>query len=192
MRGLHASSAKVHVRPLDDDGDQHRPAVLRGLDLHLAPKAPPGTFPGPSPPVRSQLREDDGRVPRPVGQGHDGAGFQAVGSNADPGRPHAAVTIGIDGRLDNRTRLRDDITDLYDAWWDKRAPERNRAERGAATAARRRAIAGNWCAGAGLDDDQFDTPGYRPKSTWMPATAPDINPHISSLTKFLTTRLETN
>ena len=60
------------------------------------------------------------------------------------------------------TALRDDVTDLYDAWWDKRAPERTSAERGAATAARRRAIAGNWCAGAGLDDDELDTPGYRP------------------------------
>jgi DNA-binding XRE family transcriptional regulator len=68
------------------------------------------------------------------------------------------------------TKLRDDIADLYDAWWDKRAPERTRAERTAATAARRRAIAGNWCAGAGLDDDQLDTPGYRPKSNWKPAT----------------------
>ena len=78
------------------------------------------------------------------------------------------------------TKLRDQATDLYDAWWDKRAPERSSAERGAATAARRRAIAGNWCAGAGLDDDQLDTPGYRPKNTWKPAagtgTAPDVNP----------------
>jgi plasmid maintenance system antidote protein VapI len=76
--------------------------------------------------------------------------------------------------------IRDDAADLYDAWWDKRAPERNRAERGAATAARRRAIAGNWCAGAGLDDDVLDTPGYRPTSKWKPATgtgiAPDIDP----------------
>jgi len=78
------------------------------------------------------------------------------------------------------TRLRDDVIDLYDAWWDKRAPERTRAERGAATAARRRAIAGNWCAGAGLDDDELDSTGYRPKATWKPATgtgtAPDVNP----------------
>jgi transcriptional regulator with XRE-family HTH domain len=78
------------------------------------------------------------------------------------------------------TTLRDDVADLYDAWWDKRAPERTRAERTAATAARRRAIAGNWCAAAGLDDDELDTPGYRPKSTWKPATgtgtAPDIQP----------------
>jgi len=76
--------------------------------------------------------------------------------------------------------LRDAITDLYDAWWDKRAPERTRAERGAATIARRRAIAGNWCAAAALDDDQLDTPGYRPQYGWKPATgtgtAPDIGP----------------
>ncbi len=79
-------------------------------------------------------------------------------------------------------RLRDAIADLYDAWWDKRAPERTRAERGAATAARRRAIAGNWCAAAALDDDELDVPGYRPRQGWKPATgtgvAPDIRPPI--------------
>ena len=77
-------------------------------------------------------------------------------------------------------KLRDKIADLYDAWWDKRAPERTRFERGAATAARKRAIAGNWCAGAALDDDQLDVPGYRPRQGWKPATgtgtAPDIRP----------------
>jgi hypothetical protein len=76
--------------------------------------------------------------------------------------------------------LRDAVADLYDAWWDKRAPERSRAERSAATAARRRAIAGNWCAGAGLDDDELDIPGYRPGSNWKPATgtgiARDVHP----------------
>jgi transcriptional regulator with XRE-family HTH domain len=78
------------------------------------------------------------------------------------------------------TPLRDAITGLYDAWWDKRAPERTRHERAAATAARRRAIAGNWCAGAGLDDDDLDTPGYRPTARWKHATgtgtATDIHP----------------
>jgi plasmid maintenance system antidote protein VapI len=76
--------------------------------------------------------------------------------------------------------LRDAISDLYDAWWDKRAPQRTRFERGAATAARRRAIAGNWCAGAGLDDDALDTPGYRSAQGWKHATgtgtAPDSTP----------------
>jgi len=78
--------------------------------------------------------------------------------------------------------LRDAAADLYDAWWDKRAPERNRFERAAATAARRRAIAGNWCAAAALDDDQLDTPGYQPQYGWKPATgtgtAPDIYPPV--------------
>jgi transcriptional regulator with XRE-family HTH domain len=79
-------------------------------------------------------------------------------------------------------KLRDAITDLYDAWWDKRAPERTRGERAAAAAARRRAIAGNWCAAAALDDDQLDTPGYRPSHGWKPATgtgiASDIRPPL--------------
>jgi hypothetical protein len=77
-------------------------------------------------------------------------------------------------------RLRDAITAVYDAWWDKRAPGRTRFERSAATRARRRAIAGNWCAAAALDDDQLDTPGYQPLWGWKPATgtgaAPDICP----------------
>src|SRR5260221_1748829 len=63
-------------------------------------------------------------------------------------------------------RLRDAVTEVYEMWWDKRAPERTRAERAAATAARRRAIAGNWCAAAALDDDLLDTPGYRPGHGW--------------------------
>ena len=79
--------------------------------------------------------------------------------------------------------LRDAVIELYDAWWDKRAPERTRAERAAATAARRRAIAGNWCAGAGLDDDQLDAPGYKPKSTWKPATGTGVALDIDAPTR---------
>jgi len=71
-------------------------------------------------------------------------------------------------------RLRDAITSLYDAWWDKRAPERTRAQRAAAAAARRRAIAGNWCAGAALDDDLLDTPGYRPRYGWKAASGTGV------------------
>lgn len=78
------------------------------------------------------------------------------------------------------TKLRDAVAELYEAWWDKRAPERTRAERAAAAAARRRAASGNWCAGAGLDDDELDIPGYRPASGWKHATgtgvAPDMRP----------------
>jgi hypothetical protein len=77
-------------------------------------------------------------------------------------------------------RIRDAVTAVYDAWWDKRAPERTRHERAAASAARRRAIRGNWCAGAGLDDDELDIPGYRPAYGWHAAQgngiAGDIHP----------------
>jgi hypothetical protein len=86
-------------------------------------------------------------------------------------------------RGDARTvspNLRDAIADLYDTWWDKRVPERTPSQRAAATIARRRAIAGNWCAGAALDDDLLDAPGYQPQQGWKPATgtgiAPDVRP----------------
>lgn len=71
-------------------------------------------------------------------------------------------------------RLRDAVTAVYDAWWDKRPPERTRAERATASAARRRAIRGNWCAGAGLDDDELDIPGYRPACGWHAARGTGI------------------
>jgi plasmid maintenance system antidote protein VapI len=88
-------------------------------------------------------------------------------------------------RGDARTvspRLRTAVIVVYDAWWDKRSPARTRSERAAATVARKRAIAGNWCAAAALDDDLLDIPGYWPRQGWMPATgtgtAPDIHPPI--------------
>ena len=118
--------------------------------------------------------------------GHSSARIaRAVGARE---RTICALVRG-DARTVN-ARLRDAIADLYDAWWDKRAPGRTAAQRGAATAARKRAIAGNWCAGAALDDDQLDIPGYRPHQGWKPATgtgtAPDIRrpyrPHRRSRT----------
>jgi plasmid maintenance system antidote protein VapI len=84
-------------------------------------------------------------------------------------------------RGDTRTispHLRDAITALYDTWWDKRAPERTRAERAAAARARTRASAGNWCAGAALDDAKLDTPGYRPRTRYRPASGTGVAPDI--------------
>jgi hypothetical protein len=65
--------------------------------------------------------------------------------------------------------LRDAIAAIYEQWWDKRPPETSQPEKAAAAAARRRAARGNWCAGAGLDDDLLDQPGYQPHSGWKPA-----------------------
>jgi transcriptional regulator with XRE-family HTH domain len=90
--------------------------------------------------------------------------------------------VGGDARTVS-PRLRDRIAGLYDAWWDKRAPERTRAERAAAKAARRRAIAGDWCAAAALDDDQLDVPGYRPRQGWKPATGTGVAPDIRPLSR---------
>ena len=93
------------------------------------------------------------------------------------------VTIRKLVRGDARTvsqQLRDAIAGLYDAWWDKRAPGRTRFERAAATGARKRAMAGDWCAAAALDDDWLDIPGYQPEYGWKPATgtgtAADLRP----------------
>jgi hypothetical protein len=77
-----------------------------------------------------------------------------------------------------RPELRDAIIAVYEAWWDKRAPARTSHERAAATAARKRAITGDWCAAAALDDDQIDIPGYRPRQGWKPATGTGIAPDI--------------
>jgi hypothetical protein len=66
-------------------------------------------------------------------------------------------------------QLRNAVAEVYDAWWDKRPPDRTPGERTAAAAARHRAARGNWCAGAGLDDDLIDEPGYRPTAPWRPA-----------------------
>jgi transcriptional regulator with XRE-family HTH domain len=64
--------------------------------------------------------------------------------------------------------LRDAVAQIYDRWWDKQAPQHTRAERAAANAARRHARRADWCAGAALDDDQLDQPGYQPPHGWRP------------------------
>ncbi len=91
------------------------------------------------------------------------------------------VTIRKIVRGDARTvsqRLRDAIAELYDAWWDKRAPGRTRFERAAATNARKRAMTGDWCAPAAMDDDRLDIPGYQPEYGWKPATGTGVAPDV--------------
>jgi hypothetical protein len=91
------------------------------------------------------------------------------------GVPTVTVSRITDGRARTVTpELRADVCALFDAWWDKRPPERTVAERRAAAAARARARRGQWCTGLGLDDDELDRPGYRPRSTWLPATGTGV------------------
>ncbi len=70
--------------------------------------------------------------------------------------------------------LRLAVTALFNAWWDKAPPCRTRQEKLAARNARRRAALHNWPCAAGLDEDQLDQPGYRPRCGWLPATGTSI------------------
>lgn len=70
--------------------------------------------------------------------------------------------------------LRNLADQLWNAWWDKCPPETTRSERQAAVVARRRAERNNWCTPAGLDEDQLDQPGYRPFSSYRPATGTGV------------------
>jgi hypothetical protein len=72
--------------------------------------------------------------------------------------------------------LRADVTRLYEAWWDKRPPERTKGERSAAEASRQRAAQAGWCTGAGLDDARIDDPSYVPQASWRRAEGTGIAP----------------
>lgn len=101
--------------------------------------------------------------------------LQAMGH----GSARVARAIGASDRMVQRiarsdvqtvsSGLRDAVAAIYDRWWDKQPPGRTWAERAAASAACRRARRGDWCAGAALDDDQLDRPGYQPAQGWRPA-----------------------
>jgi len=71
-------------------------------------------------------------------------------------------------------QLRDLACQLWDAWWDKRPPERTPTECRVATSARHRAQASNWCPPLGLDEEYLDDPSYRPYSIYRPATGTGI------------------
>src|SRR5215472_2664486 len=62
--------------------------------------------------------------------------------------------------------LRDDITRLFDAWWDKHPPQATPADKAAAVRAMGDAAVRNWPCPAGLNEDQLDTPGYQPADRW--------------------------
>ena len=182
-------AARTHVRRLRQDGSTYAGiATAAGL----APATVSGLAVGRRKPTRGTtaavLAVTSGTVPRGrVDVGGTRLRLRALHVMGH-GSARIARALGVREtaiselvRGDARTirpRLRDAIADLYDAWWDKRAPERTRAERAAATAARRKAMAGNWCAAAALDDDQLDEPGYRPSQGWKPATGTGVAPEI--------------
>jgi transcriptional regulator with XRE-family HTH domain len=185
--------ARAHVRRLRQDGRTYRAiAAAAGLDRATVSDLDRGRRRPNRGTTTAVLSVTSQAVPR----GRTDAGGSRLRLRAlhvmGHGSARIARALGVREmairqivRGDARTvslKLRDAITELYDTWWDKRAPARTRFERGAATAARKRAIAGNWCAAAALDDDLLDVPGYRPRQGWKPATgtgvAPDIAPPV--------------
>lgn len=64
------------------------------------------------------------------------------------------------------TGLRDDISRLFEAWWDKRPPRRTPGEKVAACKARQRAALHDWPCPAALDEEKLDLPGYQPAARW--------------------------
>jgi hypothetical protein len=76
-------------------------------------------------------------------------------------------------------QLRNAVIEVYEAWWDKRAPEGTSREQLAARKARRQAFEGDWCAPAALDDDKMDTPGYQPRYGYLPARGSGVASDIT-------------
>ena len=184
-------SARAHVRRLRQDGRTYRAiANAAGLDRATVSDLDRGRRRPRRGTTTAVLSVTSQAVPR--GRVDAGGSRLRLRALHVMGHGSARIARALDVREmtirqivrgDARTvshGLRDAITELYDAWWDKRAPARTRFDRAAATAARKRAIAGNWCAPAALDDDQLDIPGYRPRHGWKPATgtgvAPDVRP----------------
>jgi hypothetical protein len=61
------------------------------------------------------------------------------------------------------------VLELFDAWWDKRPPQRTRRERLAVANALKRAALNDWPTPAALDEDELDQPGYQPQDGWRHA-----------------------
>src|SRR5262245_45752373 len=105
-----------------------------------------------------------------VAMGHDASRI----ADALQASPKVIQKLLRGGTAEVTPELRDLACTLWNAWWDKRPPERTRTEHGLASAARRRAQLHDWCPPLGLDEDQLDEPGYRPYSCYRHATGTGI------------------
>ncbi len=86
------------------------------------------------------------------------------------GVPPATVRRIVRGEaLTISTELQQAAIALFDAWWDKAPPRRNRTEQLVVGNALKRAALNDWPCPAGLDEDELDLPGYQPKCGWRHA-----------------------
>jgi hypothetical protein len=90
----------------------------------------------------------------------------AAAAGLDPKRLQR-VARGEDGRV--HRDVRDAVSRVYEAWWDKTPPAGMALERQAAAAVRNKAAANGWPTPMGLSDDRLDTPGYRPRTPYAEA-----------------------
>jgi hypothetical protein len=89
---------------------------------------------------------------------------------AATGIPPATLRRIVRGEaLTIRPELRQVVTALFDAWWDKTPPQRTQREKLAADGALKRAALKHWPCPAGLDENDLDKPGYQPQCGWRHA-----------------------
>jgi hypothetical protein len=89
---------------------------------------------------------------------------------AATGVPAATLRRIVRGQAHTiRPELRQTVLELFDAWWDKRPPQRTRQKELAAANALKRAALNDWPPPAALDEDQLDQPGYQPQYGWRHA-----------------------
>jgi hypothetical protein len=89
---------------------------------------------------------------------------------AATGIPAATLRRIVRGQAHTMSpQLRQTVLALFDAWWDKRPPQRTRREELSVGNARKRAALNNWPPPAALDEDQLDQPGHQPQYGWRHA-----------------------
>jgi hypothetical protein len=98
-----------------------------------------------------------------VAMGHSGRRIaRALGMREDRVR---RLLNGQTKEIDRRTLSL--VHYLFEAWWDKRPPARNRNEKASITIAYQMAARNRWPTPANLDEPELDRdPEYRPKPGW--------------------------
>jgi hypothetical protein len=170
-RNAQARPWRPVAAPAAAHGQRQPPAAATG---RAAPAAPAS-----GPHQRSQVRSRDGVAahPRPQRTPANGSMWRLrslIAMGHTTGR--IAATLGTTTSTINpfltgqrhtvAVPLRDDITRLFDAWWDKHPPQATPADKTAAIRALGDAAVHNWPCPAALNEDQLDTPGYQPTDRW--------------------------
>jgi hypothetical protein len=97
-------------------------------------------------------------------------GYSSVSLAAATGTTPGIIRDLVSGHVSTvSAALHTAVAALYDEIWDQPPPASTGAQRRAIAAARQRAARNGWPPPMGLDDDQIDDPGYRPRTRWRPA-----------------------